>query len=113
MEHLITAVIVLLIALPCYFGLRRIVRIVAGKAKGCGCSTSSTCTCSESAESAPDASSMYHHSCGASESDDSKEQQCQCGSECQCKQHLACEQSKQGAQESAQKNEAKSGHISL
>ncbi len=114
MEHLITVVIILLIALPCYLGLRRIARIVAGKTKGCGCSTSSTCTCSDSAVSATDAaSSTYHHSCGASVSDDSKEQHCQCGSECQCKQQLSCEQAKQGAQENAHKNEVKSDHISF
>lgn len=114
MEHLITVVIILLIALPCYLGLRRIARIVAGKTKGCGCSTnSSSCTCSENTARAPQAASQRAHSSAAAALEGAKDQHCQCGSECQCKQQLSCEQAKQGAQERAHKNEAQSDHISF
>lgn len=76
MEHILTAVIVLVIAVPCYFGLRRIAAQLIGKAKGCGCSS-------------PNSGCADHSLC---EKDEEKtEHHCTCGSDCKCQGELSCE----------------------
>ncbi|MDT3664143.1 MAG: hypothetical protein ROM54_11635 [Anaerobiospirillum sp.] len=79
MEKLITAVIVLLIAIPCYFGLRRIARQLVGKAKSCGCSSGSSCA--------------DHATCDHDQAD-AKEHHCNCDGECHCHSDLSCDKAK-------------------
>lgn len=81
MEKIITLVIVLLIAFPCYLGLRRIATQLLGKAKGCGCSSGSACS--------------DHGTCDQQTSE--PEPECHCEGTCHCHHDLACDKTKASA----------------